>query len=51
MKFSAIGSFREGPPEIFRVAPAIPVPVQCQFPDSYLDGIDPFPSYELKSWG
>jgi len=49
MKFSAIGSFRDGTPVIFRVAPAIPVPVQYQFPNSYLDGIDPF--QELKGWG
>jgi hypothetical protein len=49
MKLSVIGSFRDGTPVIFRVAPAIPVPVQCQFPNSYLDGIDPF--QELKGWG
>ena len=49
MKFSAIGSFREGPPVIFRVTPAIPVPVQYQFPNLYLDGITPF--QELKGWG
>jgi hypothetical protein len=29
----------------------IPVPVQYQFPNKYLDGVDPYQSYELKGWG
>jgi len=45
------GRFRDGTPITFWVAPGIPVPVQYQFPNKYLDGIDPFQSYELKGWG
>ena len=45
------GNFRDGTPISFWVAPGIPVPVQYQFPNKYLDGVDPFQSYELKGWG
>ncbi|HXX56088.1 MAG TPA: hypothetical protein VEI81_08325, partial [Methanoregula sp.] len=45
------GAFRDGTPITFWVAPGIPVPVQYQFPNRYLDGTDPFQSYELKGWG
>jgi hypothetical protein len=44
------GSFRDGTPITFWVAPAIPVPVQYQFPNRYPDGNDPFQSYELIRW-
>jgi hypothetical protein len=44
------GKFRDGTPIIFWVVPGIPVPVQYQFPNKYLDGVDPFQSYELKGW-
>ena len=43
--------FRDGTPITFWVAPGVPVPVQYQFPNKYLDGVNPFPSYELKGWG
>jgi len=45
------GSFRDGTPITFWVASGIPVPVQYQFPNKYLDGENPFQSYELKGWG
>ena len=45
------GNFRDGTPIAFWVAPGIPVPVQYQFPNKYLDGVDPYQSYELKGWG
>jgi hypothetical protein len=45
------GSFRDGTPITFWVAPGIPVPVQYQFPNKYLDGENPFQSFELKRWG
>jgi hypothetical protein len=45
------GSFRDGTPITFWVVPGIPIPVQYQFPNKYLDGVDPFQSYELKGWG
>jgi len=45
------GSFRDGTPITFRVAPGFPVPVQYQFPNKDLDGINPFESFELKGWG
>ena len=45
------GNFRDGTPITFWVAPGIPVPVQYQFPNKYLDGENPFQSYELKGWG
>ncbi|MFA5269262.1 MAG: hypothetical protein WC379_14945 [Methanoregula sp.] len=45
------GKFRDGTPITFWVVPDIPVPVQYQFPNKYIDGVDPFQSYELKSWG
>ena len=45
------GRFRDGTPITFWVAPDIPVPVQYQFPNKYLDGENPFQSYELKGWG
>ena len=45
------GNFRDGTPITFWVAPGVPVPVQYQFPNKYLDGVDPFQSYELKGWG
>jgi hypothetical protein len=44
------GNFRDGTLITFWVAPGIPVPVQYQFPNKYLDGVDPFQSYELKGW-
>ncbi len=44
------GKFRDGTPITFWVVPGIPVPVQYQFPNKYLDGVDPFQSYELKGW-
>jgi len=45
------GNFRDGTPITFWVVPGIPVPVQYQFPNKYMDGVDPFQSYELKGWG
>jgi len=45
------GMFRDGTPITFWVVPGIPVPVQYQFPNKYLDGENPFQSYELKGWG
>jgi len=45
------GNFRDGTPITFWVTPGIPVPVLYQFPNKYLDGVDPFQSYELKGWG
>ena len=45
-----MGSFRDGTPISFWVAPGIPVPVRYQFPNKDLDGVDPFQSYELKGW-
>jgi hypothetical protein len=45
------GNFRDGTPITFWVASGIPVPVQYQFPNKYLDGENPFQSYELKGWG
>jgi hypothetical protein len=45
------GNFRDGTPITFWVVLGVPVPVQYQFPNKYLDGVDPFQSYELKSWG
>jgi len=45
------GNFRDGTPVAFWVVPGIPVPVQYQFPNKYMDGIDPFQSYELNGWG
>jgi hypothetical protein len=45
------GTFRDGTPITFWVAQDIPVPVQYQFPNKYLDGINPFQSFELAGWG
>ena len=45
------GNFHDGTPITFWVAPGVPVPVQYQFPNKYMDGVDPFQSYELKGWG
>lgn len=45
------GKFGDGTPITFWVAPGIPVPVQYQFPNKYLDGENPFQSYELNGWG
>lgn len=45
------GNFHDGTPITFWVVPGIPVPVLYQFPNKYLDGVDPFQSYELKGWG
>ena len=45
------GRFRDGTPITFWVALGVPVPVQYQFPNKYLDGENPFQSYELKDWG
>lgn len=44
-------TFSDGTPITFWVAPGVPVPVRYDFPDKYLDGIDPFRSYELAGWG
>jgi hypothetical protein len=46
-----LGNFRDGTPITFWVAPGVPVPVQYQFPNKYLDGVDPFELFELKGWG
>ena len=35
----------------FWVAAGFPVPVRYQFPNKYLEGVDPFQSYELKGRG
>jgi hypothetical protein len=45
------GSFRDGTPITFWVVPGVPVPAQYQFPNKYLDGVDPFELFELKGWG
>jgi hypothetical protein len=45
------GNFRDGTKITFWVVPGIPIPVQYQFPNKYMDGVDPFQSYELKGWG
>jgi hypothetical protein len=45
------GNFKDGTPITFWVVPGIPVPVQYQFPNKDLGGVDPFQSYELKGWG
>jgi len=45
------GNFHDGTRITFWVAQGVPVPVQYQFPNTYLDGVDPFQSYELKNWG
>jgi hypothetical protein len=45
------GNFHDGTPITLWVAPGIPVPVLYQFPNKYLEGVDPFESYELKGWG
>jgi hypothetical protein len=45
------GSFLDGTPITFWVVPGVPVPVHYQFPNKYMDGVDPFQSYELKGWG
>jgi hypothetical protein len=45
------GNFLDDTRITFWIMPGIPVPLQYQFPNKYLDGEDPFQSYELKSWG
>jgi hypothetical protein len=45
------GNFLDDTKITFWVVPGIPVPVQYQFPNKYMDGVDPFQSYELKGWG
>jgi hypothetical protein len=45
------GGFWDGTPITFWVEPGVPVPVQYQFPNKYMDGESPFQSYELKGWG
>jgi hypothetical protein len=45
------GDFLDGTRITFWVVPGIPVPVQYQFPNKYMEGTDPFQSYELKGWG
>jgi hypothetical protein len=45
------GNFSDGTRITFWVVPEVPVPVQYQFPNKYMDGVDPFQSYELKGWG
>ncbi|MCK9591642.1 MAG: DUF3108 domain-containing protein [Methanoregula sp.] len=44
------GKFHDGTPITFWVAPGVPVPVRYEFPNKYLDGVDPFEVYELKAW-
>jgi hypothetical protein len=45
------GKFQDGTQITFWVTPGVPVPVQYQFPNKHLDGVDPVQSYELKGWG
>lgn len=45
------GKFRDGTPITFWIVPGVPVPIRYEFSNKYLDGEDPFQSYELKSWG
>jgi hypothetical protein len=45
------GNFLDGTQITFWVVPNIPVPILYQFPNKYIDGVDPFQSYELKGWG
>ena len=45
------GKFRDGTPITFWIAPGVPVPIRYEFSNKYLDGEDPFQSYELKGWG
>jgi len=45
------GKFLDGTPITFWIVPDIPVPVQYQFPNKHIDGVDPIQSYELKGWG
>jgi hypothetical protein len=44
------GSFRDRTPITFWAMPGVPVPVRYQFPNKYLNGTDPFQSYELIGW-
>ncbi|WAC04879.1 MAG: hypothetical protein OS112_10560 [Methanoregula sp.] len=46
-----VGSFKDGTPITFWIAPGVPVPVRYEFPYTCQDGVDPFNSYELKGWG
>lgn len=46
-----MGSFNDGTPITFWIAPGVPVPVRYEFPYTYQDGVDPFNLYELKGWG
>jgi hypothetical protein len=45
------GTFRDGTPITFWVTDGVPVPVRYEFPNKYLDGVNPFQSYELLAWG
>lgn len=45
------GKFHDGSRITFWVAPAIPVPVQYQFQNKYMDGEDPIQTFELMGWG
>jgi len=45
------GTFRDGTPITFWVVSGVPVPVQYQFPNKYIEGESPFQSYELRGWG
>jgi hypothetical protein len=45
------GNFLDGTKITFWVVPGTPIPVRYQFPNKYMDGVDPFQSYELKGWG
>jgi hypothetical protein len=45
------GKFPDGTPITFWIAPGVPVPIRYEFPNKYLDGEDPFQSYELVGWG
>ncbi len=46
-----LGKFKDGTSITFWVIPGVPVPVQYQYPDKYLDGVNPFQAFELKGWG
>ncbi|MCK9592775.1 MAG: hypothetical protein M0Q91_12300 [Methanoregula sp.] len=46
-----LGGFWKEPRFIYWVAPAVPLLVQYQIPNKYLDGEDPFQSFEQKGWG
>jgi hypothetical protein len=45
------GKFHDSSRITFWVAPSIPVPVQYQFQNRYMDGEDPIQTFELRGWG